>query len=115
MAVALTSVLLRMSPRLLERGFSQPPIARQKLAIFLEAVAVLSERKSRISLTMIVRDEERNLGQCLAPVASLFDEIVIVDTGSRDQTRSIARQYTPHVFDFPWTDDFSAARNEALR
>jgi tetratricopeptide (TPR) repeat protein len=64
---------------------------------------------------MIVRNEERNLAECLAPVASLFDEIVIVDTGSVDDTRRIAGRFTPHVFDFPWCDDFSAARNEALR
>jgi tetratricopeptide (TPR) repeat protein len=68
-----------------------------------------------VSLLMIVRNEERNLAECLAPVASLFDEIVIVDTGSVDDTRRIAGRFTPHVFDFPWCDDFSAARNEALR
>jgi tetratricopeptide (TPR) repeat protein len=64
---------------------------------------------------MIVRDEELNLQQCLDPLAELFDEIVIVDTGSRDGTKRIARKFTPHVFDFPWCDDFSAARNESLR
>jgi glycosyltransferase involved in cell wall biosynthesis len=68
-----------------------------------------------VSLVMIVRNEERNLADCLAPVASLFDEIVIVDTGSVDDTRRIAGRFTPHVFEFPWCDDFSAARNEALR
>jgi glycosyltransferase involved in cell wall biosynthesis len=74
----------------------------------------LRHRKSA-SLCMIVRDEEQNLGDCLTPVAHLFDEVVIVDTGSRDRTRQIARQFTPCVFDFPWCDDFSAARNESMR
>ena len=64
---------------------------------------------------MIVRNEEANLEECLAPVAGLFDEIVIVDTGSVDATRAIAHRYTPHVFEFAWCDDFSAARNESLR
>jgi glycosyltransferase involved in cell wall biosynthesis len=64
---------------------------------------------------MIVRNEEQNLAQCLEPVAGLFDEIIIVDTGSQDRTREVARRFTPHVFDFPWCDDFSAARNEALK
>src|SRR5437868_5173021 len=64
---------------------------------------------------MIVRNEERQLAECLAPVASLFDEVVIVDTGSVDDTRRIAGRFTPFVFDFPWCDDFSAARNESLR
>lgn len=70
---------------------------------------------ARVSLCMIVRDEEGQLEACLAPVADLFDEIVIVDTGSRDRTRQIARQFTPHVFDFAWCDDFAAARNAALQ
>jgi tetratricopeptide (TPR) repeat protein len=68
-----------------------------------------------ISLCMIVRNEERNLADCLSPVAHLFDEIVIIDTGSFDATREIARQFTDKVHDFPWGDDFSAARNESLR
>jgi glycosyltransferase involved in cell wall biosynthesis len=75
----------------------------------------MSVRKARVSLCMIVRDEEHNLAQCLAPIADLFDEIVIVDTGSQDNTKQIARQFTPHVHDFAWCDDFSAARNESLR
>src|SRR5437773_1939196 len=77
--------------------------------------AVNEGNGATVSLLMIVRNEERQLAECLAPVASLFDEIVIVDTGSVDDTRRIAGRFTPHVFDFPWCDNFSAARNEALR
>jgi len=72
---------------------------------------VTDRHKPTVSLLMIVRNEEQQLADCLTPVASLFDEIVIVDTGSRDHTKRGAAQYTPHVFDFPWCDDFSAARN----
>jgi glycosyltransferase involved in cell wall biosynthesis len=75
----------------------------------------MSERSASVSLCMIVRDEAHQLDECLAPVAELFDEIVIVDTGSRDETRRIARRFTPHVHDFAWRDDFAAARNESLR
>jgi glycosyltransferase involved in cell wall biosynthesis len=64
---------------------------------------------------MIVRNEAHQLHDCLAPVAELFDEIVIVDTGSHDETREVARQYTPRVHAFTWCDDFAAARNESLR
>jgi tetratricopeptide (TPR) repeat protein len=75
----------------------------------------VSINKVRVSLCMIVRNEEENLAACLDPVAHLFDEMVIVDTGSTDASREIARRYTPRVYDFPWCDDFSAARNESLR
>ena len=63
---------------------------------------------------MIVRDEEDNLPACLASAAGLFDEIVVVDTGSTDRTVEIARRFGARVFDFVWVDDFAAARNAAL-
>lgn len=64
---------------------------------------------------MIVRDEASNLADCLRSCAGLFAELVIVDTGSRDGTREIARSFGARVVDFEWCDDFSAARNESLR
>lgn len=73
------------------------------------------ERRASVSLCMIVRNEAHQLDECLGPVAALFDEIVIIDTGSSDGTREVAERFTRQVFDFPWCDDFSAARNESLR
>lgn len=64
-----------------------------------------------ISLCMIVKNEEEVLAGCLESVRDLVDEIVIVDTGSTDQTKAIAAKYTSHIYDFDWIDDFSAARN----
>lgn len=66
-----------------------------------------------ISLCMIVRNEERVLARCLESVKPIVDEIVVVDTGSADATRAVAAQYG-RVLDFPWSDDFSAARNFAF-
>ena len=66
-----------------------------------------------ISLCMIVKNEEAVLARCLDSVRGAVDEIVIVDTGSTDRTKEIARGYTDKVFDFEWVDDFSAARNYA--
>ncbi len=65
----------------------------------------------KISLCMIVKDEEEVLERCLKSVAPLVDEIAIADTGSADDTRGIARRYTQNVYEFAWTDDFAAARN----
>lgn len=67
-----------------------------------------------LSLCMIVRDEEEVLARCLDSVSGCVEELIIVDTGSTDRTKEIARAYTPHCYDFPWTDDFSAARNAAF-
>lgn len=66
-----------------------------------------------ISLCMIVKNEEPVLGRILEQMSEIADEIIIVDTGSGDHTKDIARQYTSLVFDFPWIQDFSAARNFA--
>jgi glycosyltransferase involved in cell wall biosynthesis len=60
---------------------------------------------------MIVKNEEETLARCLDSVKAAVDEIVIVDTGSADRTREIAARYTDKIYDFPWRDDFSAARN----
>ncbi len=64
-----------------------------------------------ISLCMIVKNEERVLARCLDSLIGLMDEIIIVDTGSTDKTKEIAKKYTDKVYDFAWVDDFSAARN----
>lgn len=67
-----------------------------------------------ISLCMIVKNEEKILARCLDSIAGLMDEIIIVDTGSVDDTKTIAARYTDKIYDFKWVDDFSAARNFAF-
>lgn len=63
---------------------------------------------------MIVRNEEHFLEDCLKSLEGIADEIVVVDTGSTDGTKEIAARHGARVFDFPWRDDFSAARNESV-
>jgi predicted Zn-dependent protease len=75
----------------------------------------MASDRPKVSLCMIVRDEARQLADCLEPVARLFDDVVIVDTGSRDETPQIAARYARCVVPFTWCDDFAAARNESLR
>lgn len=68
-----------------------------------------------ISLCMIVKNEEETLARCLYSVQRVADEIIILDTGSTDRTKEIARAYTDKVYDFEWIDDFSAARNASFQ
>jgi glycosyltransferase involved in cell wall biosynthesis len=71
-------------------------------------------RKPRLSVCMIVKNEERFLGQCLASVKDIADELIVIDTGSTDRTVEIAREYGAHVGHFKWCNDFAAARNASI-
>lgn len=64
-----------------------------------------------ISLCIIVKNEEKHIARCLDSMAGLVDEMIVVDTGSADRTVEIVSGYTTKVYSYPWTDDFSDARN----
>lgn len=68
-----------------------------------------------ISLCMIVKDEEKILEKCLNHIHRYVDEIIIVDTGSKDKTIEIAKKYTEKIYNFKWNDNFSEARNFSLQ
>lgn len=70
------------------------------------------KKSNSISACLIVKDEEKNLDRCLKGLKA--DEIVVVDTGSKDKTKEIAKKYEAKVFNYKWKDDFSAARNFAV-
>ncbi len=69
----------------------------------------------RLSLCTIVKNEAANLPRCLASVQHVVDEIVILDTGSTDNTVAIARSFGAVVEHLDWPDDFSVARNYAMQ
>ncbi|MCL1935867.1 MAG: glycosyltransferase family 2 protein [Defluviitaleaceae bacterium] len=68
----------------------------------------------KISLCMIVKNEEKTLSRCLNSIKNVVDEIIIVDTGSTDNTIEIAQKFTENIYNFKWCHDFSIARNFAF-
>ncbi|HHV10483.1 MAG TPA: glycosyltransferase [Clostridiales bacterium] len=69
---------------------------------------------NRITLCMIVKNEETTLESCLSGIAPFVDEIIIIDTGSIDRTKEIALNFTDKVYDYAWANDFAAARNYSI-
>jgi glycosyltransferase involved in cell wall biosynthesis len=67
-----------------------------------------------LSLSMIMRDEAARLESCLASVADFVDEMVLIDTGSHDDSVAIARRLGATVHELAWPGDFAPARNQAL-
>lgn len=63
---------------------------------------------------MIVKNEEKNIKRCLDSIESIADEIIIVDTGSNDETLNICSSYNAKVINHKWNNDFSEARNVSL-
>lgn len=70
--------------------------------------------RKTVSLCLIAKDEEASIGMTIKSVLALVDEVIVVDTGSKDNTRIIAEGYGARVLDVAWEDDFSQARNAGL-
>jgi len=71
-------------------------------------------KMTQISLCMIVKDEENNLKSFLTKIKDFVDEIIIVDTGSKDKTKDIAKGFTDNIYSSKWNNDFSEARNLSI-
>lgn len=74
----------------------------------------LSEAAPKLSAVLIVKNESQHLARCLESLVKHVDEIVVIDTGSTDDTVEIAHNYGAKLGHFEWCDDFSAARNASL-
>jgi glycosyltransferase involved in cell wall biosynthesis/Tfp pilus assembly protein PilF len=90
--------------------------AAMKVRQFIGPLEISREADDRrtLSLCMIVKNEARHLANCLASVKPLVDEIIVVDTGSEDHTKTIAKIFGAKVFDYQWGNDYAAARNHSL-
>jgi len=104
-------VLQRKSDRLSRRELSKHASSHRHMRALLKEPSL----RPRLSLCMIVKNEAMCLAECLESAQPVVDEMIIVDTGSTDGTVAIAESFGARVFHFPWTDNFSTARNESLR
>ena len=79
----------------------------------VEKEAKAPPKKDTVSVIMMVKDEEKNLHRCLSSIEGLYDELIIVDTGSTDKTMEICKEYGAKVFEHPW-ENFSFHRNQSV-
>ncbi len=80
----------------------------------LSYISTESGSETTVSLCMIVKNERHHLSRCLKSAKAVVNEIIVVDTGSSDETKDIAHIFGAKVYDFEWDDDFSKARNFSL-
>lgn len=80
----------------------------------LEWLKLPDSVRNTLSVCLIVKNEEKFLGQCLKSIRSVAQQIIVVDTGSTDRTVEIAKEFGAEFYSFAWCDDFAAARNAAL-
>lgn len=71
-------------------------------------------QNSNLSLSIIVKNEAKNLSNCLQSVQNFVDEIILIDTGSTDNTKEIAQSFGAKIYDYLWQNDFAQARNYGL-
>ncbi|ADL08327.1 glycosyltransferase family 2 protein [Thermosediminibacter oceani] len=95
------------------------PAMEKAIMYYIQKLRIENQVKPyKLSICMIVKDEEKNLDRCLSSLKPLVDsglaELIIVDTGSKDDTISIAKKYTDKVFLHPWQGSFSEARNYSI-
>ncbi|HEY7829855.1 MAG TPA: glycosyltransferase [Solirubrobacteraceae bacterium] len=95
-------------------GMLHPSVGELERRAALVAQRAQPAQGLRLSLCMIVRDEQEMLGRCLQAVRGAVDEMVIVDTGSKDATIEIARSFGANVIEREWTGSFGEARNVAF-
>lgn len=73
------------------------------------------KKRCLLSVAMIMKNEEHNLDRALGSIKPYVDEIIVVDTGSTDNSVEVAKKYTDKIYFHEWKDDFSEARNYSLQ
>ena len=74
----------------------------------------LKSKRNKLSVCLIVKNEEKNLKRCLRSVQQVVEEIIVLDAGSGDNSVEIAKELGAKVYIYKWENDFSKARNKCL-
>lgn len=82
----------------------------EAVPVFMSDIA----KPIKLSVAMIMKDEEKHIGRCLESVKDIADEIIIVDTGSTDKSIEIAESFGAKIYYHPWENDFSLHRNQSI-
>ncbi len=93
---------------------NSPPASGERAGVRGLLDSTLIPSCPKVSLCLIVKNEAHNLAACLTPFRGIVGEIIVVDTGSTDNTKQIAAALGARVFETPWPDSFAAARNVSL-
>jgi len=95
----------------LYKSFNQKKLNNDNISTLLKQNCIES---NRLTCCLITKNEEPNIGRCLKSVRKVTSQIIVLDTGSEDNTKKIAASHGAEVYEHKWKDDFSEARNKCL-
>ena len=98
-------------PENLYKSFNKQKHNNDNISTLLKKNCIES---NRLTCCLITKNEEPNIGKCLKSVRKVANQIIVLDTGSEDNTKKIAASHGAEVYDHDWKDDFSEARNKCL-
>ncbi|MGC8744191.1 MAG: glycosyltransferase [Verrucomicrobiia bacterium] len=99
----------------IKKRLSSSPVAAELALPCIDELREAIKRIDQLTVCIIAKNEEKNIEGCIKSILPVASQIVVVDTGSQDATAQIARSIGAEVYSFDWIDDFSAARNYALK
>jgi glycosyltransferase involved in cell wall biosynthesis len=117
LAQLLSNILFQLTPEWdlaenLKNSFAGKKYTSPQIAHFF--LNELKSKRNKLSVCLIVKNEEKNIKRCLRSVQQVGEEIIVLDTGSGDNSVEIAKELGAKVYIYKWENDFSKARNKCL-
>ena len=98
-------------PENLYKSFNEKKLSNDNISTLLKTHCIES---NRLTCCLITKNEEPNIGKCLKSLREVAGQVIVLDTGSEDDTKKIATSYGAEVYEHEWKDDFSEAKNKCL-